>query len=155
MAGSSNGLPNERKGKLIALVSDTGNRPSTQFSRRAATSKENLHHSVDHPGFDHLQRPRRGRGFGLPCPRVEEPLVKRAFNVSSVEVAVAQIRPAMGAAGETDEYAVDRIVYGKFPSAESDRRCVFRLKFGDRNEIPPMSFPSQDISFGRSFDRGE
>ena len=79
---------------------------------RVANSKENLHYSVDHPGFDHLQRARRGRGFGLPCPRVEETLVKRAFNVSSVEVAVAQIRPAMGAAGETDEYAVDRIVYG-------------------------------------------
>ncbi len=80
--------------------------------------------------------------------------MKRALNVSPVEVAVAQIRSAMGASGEADEYAVDRIVYGKFPGAESDWRCVSRLKLGDRYQILPMSFLFQGTSFGRSSDRG-
>ena len=80
--------------------------------------------------------------------------MKRAFNVPPVEVAIAQTRTAMGAAGEADEYAVDRIVYGKLQGAESDRRCVSRLELGDRYQIPPMPFSFQDASFGRSSDRG-
>lgn len=80
--------------------------------------------------------------------------MKRALNVSPVEVAVAQIRSAMGASGEADKYAVDRIVYGKFPCAESDRCCVFRLKLGNRYEVLPMFLSFQDMSFGRSSDRG-
>lgn len=59
------------------------------FGAHATISNENLNNSADHPRVYHLQRPGRGRGFRFPCPRVEKPLVKRAFDVASIEVAVA------------------------------------------------------------------
>ena len=121
----------------------------------AAISNEYLNHSVDHPRFDHLQRPGRGRGFRFPRPRVEKPLVERALDVSPVEVAVAQIRPSMGAAGKADEDSIGRVVYGEFPAAAADWRRVSRLKLGDQNQVLPRFLPSQGVSFGRSSARGE